>query len=603
MSCEGHKPGSNQLKAPRRNRYYYGKMLDELHLRMETQYHNEKRWLLNRLSLGNGILCGLKVTAKEGVLAVTSGVAIDAWGREIIVPAPTRMDPWKKPESPCNAAEKLDFTKPLYLCLAYRECLTDFQPAMVPECGAQDHGEAGTIIEGYRLVLSNAAPAEWPNQPAKKLCEALKSQDVKERLRALCESSEACCDADDAPPCVMLARVDVDNAKKEIVKIDPCTYRRYAYGNETLFEMIMCLAAQSGTNGKDGADGKDGKDGKNGADGKNGVNGKDGRDGANGQDGLGLFPDLPKILDIGWAHQQPRFYLDKQSAPVFMAPFLESDKFAPNELLIERIRKGSDVPPFTIYFNRKLNGLNQHTFCLQLKVPIGTMGINLPLGVNGRILEIDNSTNPNPSLKTPHTLERYAYAASFIPEKEFFLLTLPRILQLLRTLEIKLDIPQIASFHILLKGDFIWAGEADKFEEDAVLDADNIGGRVGLNLTRRPPIKGGKNPSGNLTQGGDFESWFDILFQEKTGVAPAITNTNLSHVSFNDLFGLGAEVAAVNVNLASKAQLIASGFTEPQANKIIKARSEKWFTGPADVVRLIKLKPAIAAEMQAKIIA
>lgn len=607
MSCEGNIPGSNQLKAPRRNRYYYGKMLDELHLRMETRYHNEKRWLLNRLSLGSGVLCGLKVAIKNNVLTVTSGVAIDAWGREIIVPAPTSLDPWKTPDNPCEPAAAFDFTKPVYLCLAYRECQTDFQPAMVPECGAQHQGEAGTIVEGYRLVLSNAAPPEGTNQPAKALCEALSSPDVKDRLHALCESSEACCNADDAPPCVMLARVEVDAAKKKILNIDPCTYRRYAYGNEKLFEMIMCLAAQSGTNGqngKDGIDGKNGVDGKNGLDGVNGKDGKNGRDGINGQDGLGLFPDLPKILDIAWAHQKPRFYLDKKSSPDFMAPFLEKGEPTDDyDLLLKRIRKGSDVPPFTIYFNRKLNGLNQHTFCLQLKVPIGTMGINLQLGVNGRIIEIDNSTNPNPSLQTPHTLEGYAYAASYIPEREFFLVTLPRILQMLRILESKLDIPQIASFHVLLKGDFIWAGEADKFKEDAVLDADNIGGRVGLNMTRRPPVKGGKNPSGNLTQGGDFESWFDIIFQDKTGVAPAMTNANVTRVSLNDLFGLGAVAAPVNVNLASKTQLIETGFTELQANKIIETRSTKWFTDTADVVRLIKLKPAVAIEMQGKIFA
>ena len=57
-------------------------------------------------------------------------------------------------------------------------------------------------------------------------------------------------------------------------------------------------------------------------------------------------------------------------------------------------------------------------------------------------------------------------------------------------------------------GDFIWAGQ--DFKEAAVLDADNIGGCVGSTTRNRDVswINGGKNPSGNLTQGGDFESWF-----------------------------------------------------------------------------------------------
>ena len=33
---------------------------------------------------------------------------------------------------------------------------------------------------------------------------------------------------------------------------------------------------------------------------RRGQNGKDGKDGAPGKDGLGLNPDLPKIIDIGW---------------------------------------------------------------------------------------------------------------------------------------------------------------------------------------------------------------------------------------------------------------------------------------------------------------
>ena len=621
MSCDGGKPGSNKLQAPKRNRYYYGKLLDEFHLRMETQYQNEKRWLLNRLSLGNGVLCGLKVTAKEGVIQVSSGMAIDAWGREIIVPAQASLDPWKKPDYPCGEAESVDLSKPLFLCLTYRECLTDPMPALVTECG-QDACEAGTIVEGYRLSICNMEPPEWPNQPPKELCEALKSSDVKARLEKLCENSQQTCSADDASLCVILARIELKDpsGNDKTIKVEDCTYRRYAYGNEILFEMIMCLAAQSGKNGldgKDGANGKDGKDGlngtngvngkngidgKNGVDGKDGANGKDGKNGRDGRDGLGLFPDLPKILDIAWIHQQPRYYLDQQSAPVFMAPFRDGDAWASDDVLIDRIRKGSDVPPFTIYFNQKLNGLDRHTFCLNFKVPIGTMGINLHLGVNGRILEIDNSAPPA-ALQTPHTGEGYAYAATFIPERRFFFLTLPRILQMLRFLESKLDQPQIATFHILLKGDFIWAGAPDKFAEDAVLDADNIGGRVGMNVSRQPPVKGGKNPSGNLTQGGDFESWFDLLTQEQTGLVSVVTNANVPQVSFNDLLGMGVERAPVNVNLASKDQLVETGFTEPQADKIIAARSTKWFTDPADVVRLIKLKPAVATEMQLKIIA
>ena len=53
----------DELASPRRNHFFYGKLLDELHLRMEQDYFNGKRWMLNRLGLGHGVLCGLEVTA------------------------------------------------------------------------------------------------------------------------------------------------------------------------------------------------------------------------------------------------------------------------------------------------------------------------------------------------------------------------------------------------------------------------------------------------------------------------------------------------------------------------------------------------------------
>lgn len=72
------------LAAPRRNNYFYGKRLDVPHFRMEQDYGKEKQWLLNRLSLGKGVLCGLDVTAQQGQVCVSPGVAIDGLGREII---------------------------------------------------------------------------------------------------------------------------------------------------------------------------------------------------------------------------------------------------------------------------------------------------------------------------------------------------------------------------------------------------------------------------------------------------------------------------------------------------------------------------------------
>src|ERR1051326_8233281 len=78
-----------QLATPTRNRYFYGKLLDTFHFELEQNYGNRKRWLLNRLTLGSGVVCGLSVaiTNDGKSVLVQPGVAIDQLGREIVVPA------------------------------------------------------------------------------------------------------------------------------------------------------------------------------------------------------------------------------------------------------------------------------------------------------------------------------------------------------------------------------------------------------------------------------------------------------------------------------------------------------------------------------------
>src|SRR5262249_26589900 len=107
------------LAAPQRNNYFYGKLMDARHFQMEQSYGKRKRWMLNRLGLGEGVLCGLAVTAKDGQVCVSPGVAIDALGREIIVPEAVCIDPWQLTDDCGRPADKLsDNEEPtVYICL------------------------------------------------------------------------------------------------------------------------------------------------------------------------------------------------------------------------------------------------------------------------------------------------------------------------------------------------------------------------------------------------------------------------------------------------------------------------------------------------------
>src|SRR5689334_21361389 len=110
------------LAAPERNRFFYGKLMDQAAFDRDQAYFNRKRWLLNRLLYGRGVLCGLQVEAGDnGTVIVRPGVALDGFGREVIVPADTTVDPHQltddrgRPQGdPLQAGTVL-------LCLAYVE--------------------------------------------------------------------------------------------------------------------------------------------------------------------------------------------------------------------------------------------------------------------------------------------------------------------------------------------------------------------------------------------------------------------------------------------------------------------------------------------------
>src|SRR5215207_1486547 len=125
----------SELSPPRRNRYFYGKLLDALHLTMEQQYGISEQRQLNRLVLGHGVICGLGVTAVEDGqsrgLRISAGLAIDGWGRRIVVPDDHDLIPLELTDECGTPAPTTDNGLPsnLAVSLCYRECETDFGPA------------------------------------------------------------------------------------------------------------------------------------------------------------------------------------------------------------------------------------------------------------------------------------------------------------------------------------------------------------------------------------------------------------------------------------------------------------------------------------------
>lgn len=184
--------GCVDLCPPTRNRYFYGKLLDVFHFELEQRYFNNKRWMLNRLVSGYGVVCGLGVQLgpDNQSVVVLPGVAIDKCGREIIVcqksdpvplPAPPDASTSNQPPTvstggtpatgtsvPGNTApaggpiiappppkQNCDCGKYVHLNICYHECQTDPVPALGGDCDTHAVCSPGAIRERYCLNLAD----------------------------------------------------------------------------------------------------------------------------------------------------------------------------------------------------------------------------------------------------------------------------------------------------------------------------------------------------------------------------------------------------------------------------------------------------------------
>jgi hypothetical protein len=212
--CDNLETLLRTLQAPRRNRYFYGKRMDVQHFQMEQDYGKLKLWLLNRMTFGKGVVCGLDVSVDGTLICVEPGFAIDGLGREIVVPVRTCIDaltqeggcctpccggqaattvaapaPAGPPVAGAPAASAAPAAAPardvgpqltgttgasasapgagttapasrqfftLWAC--YKECRTDYQPVLVSDCNTREQCAAGTIVESFCLKLTPGLP-------------------------------------------------------------------------------------------------------------------------------------------------------------------------------------------------------------------------------------------------------------------------------------------------------------------------------------------------------------------------------------------------------------------------------------------------------------
>ncbi len=137
--------GSPWLQAPVRPRYFNGRLLTADDLAKEQEYHIAARRRLTLLTIGSGVAEGLRISksGKNGSVSVAPGVAIDRFGREVIVPAPVEL---------CVDATQRGGA---FVVLRYAEELIEPMPVM----GSMAGMEHGAVRETYRLSVQTDRPA------------------------------------------------------------------------------------------------------------------------------------------------------------------------------------------------------------------------------------------------------------------------------------------------------------------------------------------------------------------------------------------------------------------------------------------------------------
>ncbi|HTQ86970.1 MAG TPA: hypothetical protein VMI93_12210 [Candidatus Solibacter sp.] len=256
--------GCVDLCPPVRNRYFYGKMLDVFHFDLEQFYFNNKRWMLNRLVTGYGVVCGLNVLLghdKQSII-VAPGVAIDRCGREIVVaqssppqslPAPSAAGTTAAPQQQQAMApgEFCDNGSYVHVNLCYHECNSDPVPALGGDCDTQSVCSPGSIRERYEIeIVPGKLP---PASTASRLQDIVSNGQINYPALANFISNPCPCPPDDC--CIPLANVRIPDPGQPYA-YDPSsidiTIRPIVYSNDLLYDLILAITNQTQTQSRGG---------------------------------------------------------------------------------------------------------------------------------------------------------------------------------------------------------------------------------------------------------------------------------------------------------------------------------------------------------------
>jgi hypothetical protein len=206
---------------------------------MEQRYFNRKRWLLNRLVTGYGVVCGLELdlTDERDAIIVLPGLAIDKWGREIEVPRPSAPIPVERlPGAPDGEEEWI------YLCLGYHECESDPAPVLTAACDEPGPCAADTIQERYFI---KARAGRVPDRRHEcNLIDLVDPQGVRFEELVRWASERESCHTLPEDPCIPLGDIYIPDEGTCHTDDVHSENRPIVYSNDLLYEIILALAEE-----------------------------------------------------------------------------------------------------------------------------------------------------------------------------------------------------------------------------------------------------------------------------------------------------------------------------------------------------------------------
>jgi hypothetical protein len=218
-----------------KNKYFHGKLMTVRDFETEQSYFDTKRYLLNRLLHGSGIICGFEQIeikqAEDGTLKISfkdGGVALDCCGREIVVP-PNTLDE-KILDSGGNSVSDLTDAPNLYL--KRKNCYDGYVASASNPSGCEEKCCPGKIVEGFEIIASSQVPE--PKGPECR-SDAASLKDVALWLEDL-EKEYTACPSCEEKERVFLAAVNSDLS----VNFTDTAKNRIFFTQKELYQLFKC---------------------------------------------------------------------------------------------------------------------------------------------------------------------------------------------------------------------------------------------------------------------------------------------------------------------------------------------------------------------------